>query len=250
MNKYLFVDLDDTLFSSLAKCDPGADLQPIAYRKDGSACSFTTCKQREFLATVSAGMTLIPATARSRDALSRVNVDFCDHKIIDHGGAILMPGGEPEPAWLEHMRGEIGACLPGLRKATVVIDDFARSVGFDARARMVEDFGIPFYVLVKDPGHVAARLDVLETQAVAPWIEGEGSGFQIYRNGNNLAVVPKALNKAGAVAYLIERLRAVHGEVMTVGMGDSRSDARFMAACDYAIVPNGSQLAALTLGLL
>ena len=24
---------------------------------------------------------------------------------------------------------------------------------------------------------------------------------------------------------------------MTLGMGDSQSDARFMAACDYAIVP-------------
>jgi len=33
-------------------------------------------------------------------------------------------------------------------------------------------------------------------------------------------------------------------------MGDSRSDARFMAACDYAIIPTGTQLAALTVGAL
>ena len=39
-------------------------------------------------------------------------------------------------------------------------------------------------------------------------------------------------------------------KIMTFGMGDSRSDARFMAACDYAIIPRGTQLSALALEAL
>ena len=45
-------------------------------------------------------------------------------------------------------------------------------------------------------------------------------------------------------------LEAEHGPIVSFGMGDSRSDARFMAACDYAIIPNGTQLAALTVAAL
>ena len=63
-------------------------------------------------------------------------------------------------------------------------------------------------------------------------------------------MLPKALNKARAVAYLRQRLEAEHGDIMTFGMGDSKTDARFMAACDYAIIPNGTQLAALTVAAL
>ena len=52
------------------------------------------------------------------------------------------------------------------------------------------------------------------------------------------------------MAYLRAELEAEHGPIVSFGMGDSRSDARFMAACDYAIIPNGTQLAALTVAAL
>jgi hypothetical protein len=52
------------------------------------------------------------------------------------------------------------------------------------------------------------------------------------------------------VAYVTARLRAEHGEIVTFGMGDSRSDARFMADCDYAIVPRGTQLSGFTVEAL
>ena len=55
------------------------------------------------------------------------------------------------------------------------------------------------------------------------------------------------MNKSHAVAYVTELLRAEHGPILTFGIGDSRSDARFMAACDYAIVPRGTQLAGVAL---
>lgn len=250
MKKYLFVDLDDTLFSSLTKCATDSDLQPVAFLKDRSACSFTTSKQRAFFSMVNDTMTLIPATARNQDAFSRVDLPFSDYKIINYGGVVLTPAGEPDAEWLESMRIEMASALPGLRKVMSIIDEFAQSAGLGGGARLIEDFDIPFYVVVKDPEKVGERLAMIDTRAVAPWIAGEGKDFYVHRNGNNLAVLPKALNKVRAVEYITRVLREKYGEVLTMGMGDSRSDARFMAACDYAIVPNGTQLAALTVGAL
>lgn len=250
MKKYLFVDLDDTLFSTLGKCAADHDLQAAAFLKDGSACSYTTATQRTFLQMAADGMTLVPTTARNRDALSRVDIPFNDHKIINYGGVILTPEGQPEAAWMTQMQAQMQAALPGLQQVMGVIDDYAAANGYGARARLIEDFGVAFYVVVKDPGKVAANLVVLAEQAVAPWIAGAGKDFYVHINGNNLAILPKALNKAHAVQYLMTQLRQLHGEIMTMGMGDSRSDAAFMALCDYAVVPKGTQLAGLTVAAL
>ncbi|WBS03942.1 hypothetical protein OU994_06545 [Pseudoduganella sp. SL102] len=250
MKKFLFVDLDDTLFHSLAKCDPADVLQPIAFLKDGSANSYTNARQRAFLDMVGEGMTLIPTTARDRDALARVDYPFADYRIIDFGGIILAPDGTPDPVWLARMGDDMATALPGLRQVRAVIEDYAQRAGLPARIRLVEDLGLPFYVNVKDADKDLARLDAIEREAVEPWLATAGQDFCLHRNGNNLAVLPKRLNKARAVDYLKARLRDEHGPIMTFGMGDSRSDARFMAACDYAIIPRGTQLSALALGAL
>ena len=115
---------------------------------------------------------------------------------------------------------------------------------------MIEDFATPFYLVVKDPDKLAERLAPLERDVVRPWIAAGGRDYFVHRNGNNLAILPRALDKAHAVAHVHGALRAEHGEILTFGMGDSRSDARFMAACDYAIVPRGTQLAGLTVEAL
>lgn len=251
MKKFLFVDLDDTLFQTPGKCADEKDLQPAAYLKDGSACSFSTPRQRAFFALMNQEMTLIPATARNRDALSRVDLPFSSHAIIDYGGVLLTPDGTPDGDWLDLMRTDMALALDGLKEAITVIDDYSASVGLKGRARLIEDFATPFYIVVKDPDKQAERLERIEREALISWIASDtGQNFYLHRNGNNLAVLPKTLNKARAVHYLRQQLQAEHGEIMTLGMGDSKSDARFMAACDYAIVPSGTQLAALTVAAL
>jgi hypothetical protein len=163
---------------------------------------------------------------------------------------VLNPGGALDQSWHARMQDAMHAALPGLQELAGLIDAWAASTGFGGQARLIEDFATPFYLVVKDPDRIAARLEPIEREVVQPWLDGGGRDYLIHRNGNNLAILPTALNKAHAVAYVSERLRREHGEILTFGMGDSRSDARFMAACDYAIVPGGTQLAALTLGTL
>lgn len=252
MHKFLFADLDDTLFQSLEKCGDAEGLAPAAFLKDGQPISYTTPAQRAFIAFAQDGMTMIPATARNRDAFARVALPFHSYAVLDYGGIVLEPGGAIDQAWLARMQQAMHAALPGLQELAALIDAWAARTGFGGRARLIEDCATPFYLVVKDPGKVAATLAPIEHEVVQPWLDGSagGSGYFIHRNGNNLAILPKALNKAHAVAYVSERLRAAHGAIVTFGMGDSRSDARFMAACDYAIVPRASQLAALTVEAL
>lgn len=251
MKKFLFVDLDDTLFQTLVKCADKEDLHPVAYFQDGSVCSFSTSRQRAFFELMDREMTLIPATARNHDGLNRVNLAFSSHAIIDYGGVVLTPEGTPDGDWLDMMRADMALALDGLKEAMDVIDRYSAQAGLKGRARMIEDYDTPFFVVVKDPDKQADRLALIEREALEDWVASEaGQGFYLHRNSNNLAVLPKTLNKARAVAHLRQQLQAEHGEIMTLGMGDSRSDARFMAACDYAIVPSGTQLAALTVAAL
>ncbi|PWF55102.1 HAD family hydrolase [Massilia glaciei] len=250
MKKFLFVDLDDTLFQSSGKCGPEEELHPAAFLKDGVACSYTTARQRAFLAMAQREMTLIPATARNRDAFGRVGITFSDYVIVDYGGVVLAPGGEPDEFWLAKMRAAMAAALPGLERIRDLIDAYAESSGLGGKARIIEDYGVPFYVVRKDPEKRSEPLEQIEREVVAPWIAGEGREFFIHRNGNNLAILPKTLNKAHAVEYVRARLTEEHGQIVTFGMGDSASDARFMSACDYAIVPSGTQLAKMTVAAL
>ena len=248
--KFLFADLDDTLFQSLEKCGGQDGLQPAAFLKDGSPISYTTEGQRAFIAFARDGMTMIPATARNINAFQRVDLPFDSWAVLDYGGIVLRPGGSVDQAWLARMRGAMQAALPGLQELAGLIDAWAGRTGFGGRARMIEDCDTPFYLVLKDPEKIAERLEPIEREVVAPWIAAGNREYFIHRNGNNLAILPNALNKSHAVAYVTEQLRAEHGDILTFGIGDSKSDARFMAACDYALVPRGTQLAGLTVGAL
>ena len=257
MKKFLFADLDDTLFQTFGKCgsfgafaDDVDALEPAAYYKDGSVCSYTTRAQRSFLALLQDGMTVIPTTARDLDGLRRVALPFTSYAVINYGGVVLEPGGAPDQPWLDGMRDAMHAALPGLQELSAHIDSYSARTGYGGRARMIEDFATPFFLVVKDPDKRHERLATLEDDVVRPWIADGQRDYFIHRNGNNLAILPNALNKANAVAHISARLRAEHGEIVTFGMGDSRSDARFMAACDYAIIPRGTQLAGITVGAL
>lgn len=247
LKKFLFVDLDDSLFQTPGKCPPGEELEPAAYLKDGTACSFTTRRQRSLINFAGREMTLIPATARNHSAFTRVALPFSSYAILDYGGVLLAPDGVVDSSWLDLMAIDMAEALPGLQDIRTRIDDYAEIEGYVGRTRLIEDFGLSFYVVIKDADWLKGSLARIEEECIAPWIAGVGSDFFIHRNGNNLAVLPKSLNKARAVAHLCQKLKAEHGEILSFGLGDSRSDARFMAACDYAIIPRGTQLAALTL---
>ena len=243
MKKFLFVDLDDTLFQTSKKCQDRDHLQPVAFLKDGAPISYTCDKQRDLFAMLAREMTLVPATARNLDAFSRVDLPFDNHAVINYGGVILLPGGQPDPHWLAHTQAQMVQAHSGLQAIRQLIDAHATAQGMRGRARLVEDFGTPFYALIKDPDGDDNTLAHIETAVVKPWVAAAGCDYWIHRNGNNLAILPNSLNKLHAVTYLQQQFRTEFGSILSIGMGDSRSDAGFMTACDYALLPQRSQLA-------
>ncbi|HEY6530279.1 MAG TPA: hypothetical protein VIZ65_16450 [Cellvibrionaceae bacterium] len=248
MKKILFIDLDDTLFQTRAKCADTDDLAPAAFLRDGSANSFSNARQRAWLELVGRETTLIPTTARDLDSFARVNIPFSSYVILNFGGLVQKPDGTLDEYWHELMAADMAKARTGLEDVIRLIDEYCIREGLPNRGRLMNDAGIGFFSLLKDPEKNLARLGEIEQAVLIPWLAHDGDEYVLHSNGNNLALLPKTLDKSRAVAYVIELLRAEHGEIMTLGMGDSCSDAQFLALCDYAIIPRASQLAAAAFG--
>lgn len=230
------VDLDDTLFQTRRKCPDGIAeprLTPVGFARDGSALSFATPVQSNLLSWLNKTAELIPVTARSRDALERARVP---HRtaICAHGGLILEDG-MPDAAWSDRMRAAARASHDRLR----TLEASLRMAGNALAVRVLEEDGTPLYLLVK---HDEGDAEALH-RCVGAVCADLPSGWTLHLNDNNAAVLPPHLGKQHAVAHLLPQLRKRHPDAAVIGIGDSRTDAPFMALCDFAMLPVRSQLA-------
>jgi hypothetical protein len=242
MEKFLFLDLDDTVFQTLRKCGDIADLQVAAYLRDGVPGSFCTPKQIRLLEFFRREMHVIPTTARNLDAFHRLNLAFGKRAILNHGGIILAENGKPDTAWQERMTHLTRSMTEALYELKARIGEFSERCCLPISIRIVSDLGMDFYVLIKHPEAQVDPLRWLLSDCIQPWITDLENNFYCHFNGNNLAILPTFLSKTHAVGYLREQLVSEFGEVLTFGMGDSDSDAGFMRLCDYAIIPRHCQL--------
>ena len=247
MRRLVFLDLDDTLFQSHRKCPSDTELHPAAYLRDGVAHSFMTARQRAFWGLLDGQATLIPTTARDHESLRRVDLPFHSWRIIDYGGVILNPEGEPDGDWMERMATCSRASLDEFDALLETIHRFVERERLAVHARLIEDFDLPFYLVAKYRDERESDLDRLQRELIEPWVAARSETQRLHRNGNNLAVIPRWLGKEWAVRHLIGRLGREWGDLLTIGVGDSLIDGAFMAECDYAITPRGTQLFEATL---
>jgi hypothetical protein len=242
MRAIALVDLDDTLFQTLRKCPPDVPrdaLVPLGFARDGSASSYATPRQRNLIAWLSETSWLVPVTARSRDALERVRIPM-DAAVCAHGGMIIGRDGEPDAEWCAHVA---QAAAPHAALLEQLAKD-ARSAEPSLSVRILsEEDGPRLYLLLKHPDwdeeSLGAAVEAIRQDVPADWT--------IHRNGNNAALLPPYLGKHRAVSWLLPRLRALHPDAPVIGIGDSLTDAPFMAICDFAMMPAASQLSAAAL---
>jgi hypothetical protein len=233
------VDLDDTLFQTIRKCPPDVAaeaLVPLGFARDGAPLSYATPRQMRFLQWLAETSHLGPVTARSLDALRRVRIPFAA-AICAHGGVVLDDDGSPDPVWAARIAGEAAAHGPELERLVAAI---AAAGDAAIQVRVLAEEQVPLYVLAKH----ADQDDAALYRAVDAAVPALPAGWTDHRNGNNVALMPPYLGKAHAVAHILPGLRQRFPDAPVVGIGDSLTDAPFMALCDYAMLPTGSQLGA------
>lgn len=240
MKVVTFVDLDDTLFQTLPKCPPGEDCRAVAYRKDGAPLSYMSRRQARLFEVLGGLGAIIPVTARNLDAFRRVDLPFVSLAILDFGGVVLLPGGAPDPEWDAQIRPQAVAQRATLENHVAAINAFIDRHSLGVRARLIEDFDMPLYAVMKHPDGELTGL----TRIASELLPGLAlDGFFVHSNGNNLSLAPRFLGKERAVRYVLQR-HVPAAECLTMAIGDSLSDIPFMQLCDFLMTPRGTQLAA------
>lgn len=236
MRRYVFLDLDDTLFQVSRKCPEGEPVEPISYSILGQPVSFITDRQRELFRWLGDEAEIIPTTARSIDGYRRVKLFFPGYAICSFGGIVLMPDGSSDPTWLTHIVPLAEKYADNLAIVARELKEYAERRELDVRISIISDAGSDFYVSVK---HNQANLSDLKI--IADFMQHSSpANWHIHLNDNNLALLPPYLGKEHAVSWFIERYINVK-ESIIIGVGDSFTDANFMALCDYALTPTKSQ---------
>jgi hypothetical protein len=212
----------------------------MAVDNAGSPLSFATPAQQALTQWLRTTTLFVPVTARSVGALFRTSLDF-DIGVAAHGGVILRDR-TPCPRWASRIAEKATAALPTLDRLNAAFLAAADRLGFSVRIRIIDEEGLPLYLVAK---HRRVEGCDPELHAVASAVRAfVPDGWTIHVNGNNVAYIPPHLGKAAAVEALLPELRAQYPNLPVIGIGDSLTDAPFMALCDFAMAPTRSQLAA------
>ncbi|OLY72731.1 trehalose phosphatase [Pseudomonas sp. ATCC PTA-122608] len=236
----ILIDLDDTLFQTARKMAEGSARHTATLDVDGQPNGYMSAVQKTFVEWLLESADVVPVTARSVEAYSRVQLPFVAGAVCSHGGVILQPDGTLDRDWHGQMTEVLAAYqsrLPALSAATLAIGE---EMGFSLRGWVVEEQGLLNYVVTK---HNESDDSVLQKVLAEVQARGLVEGMHIHGNGNNLAFLPNGLAKRHAVQELLRRDRAAHGERPVLGFGDSVTDLGFMNECNFWATPANSQLA-------
>jgi hydroxymethylpyrimidine pyrophosphatase-like HAD family hydrolase len=244
MQKYIFLDLDDTLFQTLRKCplpknDPRLEVR--AFLPDGTPNSFATHKQQWLWDWLAKDFKIVPVTARDIHAFERVTLEFQEEVVLNHGAVILTKQRKVDDLWMASMLANLPRYHLQLMEIWADVTAFAeQSEGY--KLRLVNDFEVTWYGVVKHAEGTETILQTLVDAVLKTHPHILSGALYWHLNSNNLAILPKIINKESAVAYLINQYQQHDPDLLTLGAGDSKTDAAFMALCDYAMIPSRTQL--------
>lgn len=229
------VDLDDTLFQTHNRIKPDNTYRIATLDKHQQPLSFMSPTQWNFVQWLFQSTHVVAITARSVEALARVQLRFEHGAVCSHGGTVLNADGSVDQVWQQHMT----QALADYQTRLEAILDCARQLAPqpDAiRAWVVEEQGLKLYAVIKQnyPQERALKdyLELIPAELL--------HGFYFHINGNNLALLPHPVTKASAAEYLLGKFDLTHRPLL--GFGDSLSDVGFLSQCQWWGMPQRSQL--------
>lgn len=241
MSMVILADLDDTLFTTKVDNPQEAGWEAVTESPTGRV-SYIDPRGRILLNWIQQGNTLIPVTARCRDAYSRVRLPFHDGAILANGAIILRPDGQEDRAWSAHTRHLAAEAMPAMEAALAVLSSMpAGKVTQHVHHGAV--YGITAKSSDRHPDAVQAYVSQAQDLLQA---YGLGDVVWTHANSNFLALVPDGISKQAAVERLLATRPELHNRPL-VGAGDSISDLGFMQMCDFLMIPRRSQNAAALL---
>jgi hydroxymethylpyrimidine pyrophosphatase-like HAD family hydrolase len=243
MQRYIFLDLDDTLFQTLRKCAPDdhQHLQMRATLPDGTSNSYATAKQQWLWEWLAKDFKLVAVTARDVRAFERVNLPFQEEVVLNHGAVILDKQRNVDAVWMDRIQAALPPYHAKLLELWTDVQTFCASDP-DFKLRLVQDFDITWYGVIKHKTGTEAALQPLLQTVIENHQHVIDGSLYWHLNSNNLAILPKIINKESAVDYLINIYKQQHPDLLTIGAGDSKTDAAFLGLCDYALIPTNTQL--------
>lgn len=232
----ILVDLDDTLFQTHRRRVPLATDRIATLDKSGQPLSFMSPKQQNMVDWLLNSGDVIAVTARSIEALSRVQIEFKHGAVCDHGGAVLQPNGEIDLEF--HALQEKNLAPLQLRMAALIeeLHEYAQEFG-SIRTWVVQENDLNLYVVLKQNDPEPLFID----QIVKKLPQSLYDDFYLHMNGNNLAIIPHSVSKQNATQFLLNKIDPSQ-QRFCIGFGDSLSDFGFLGLCDWFGMPKNSQL--------
>jgi hydroxymethylpyrimidine pyrophosphatase-like HAD family hydrolase len=234
----VLVDLDDNLFQTARKMSE----KPIhiASRTEiGEPSGYMTATQKQLVTWLLHSADVVPITARSIEAFRRVEIPFKGLAVCSHGGVILTPDKKPDYLWQELINQMLAPYQERLKFISNQALEIGCELGHSLRGWVVEELGTVFYAVTKDNNSSESALSELLAAMMERDLIGD---MYVHLNGNNLAFLPKELNKKFAAQEIIKRDKEDNGERPIIGLGDSISDIGFMQECHFWGAPANSQI--------
>lgn len=244
MYKPLFlVDLDDTLFQTKRKMPANhTSIYTAAIDKKLQARSYMNQEQADFVDWLLKTTLLVPVTARGTEEISRVTIPFNSWKITTHGAVIIDPNGHCAKEWEAKISAQLEPYQEKILHKQNILTHAFENAGIDAWARINYEYNnTAIYLVAKH----SDSSKIQELYAIADKVDAELGleGFYTHRNDNNIAWLPKCIQKGMAAEFLVERLRKEYAHIAIMGLGDSLSDYNFLRHCTWFGMPKQSQLA-------
>lgn len=236
MSIIYFADVDDNLVTS-SDLVPKEGWVPVVRNERGQVTSYLSPKQRMLFDVMKAGGTIVATTARRVSHYRAVELPFDSYAITTFGGVILQPDGNPEPRWQEHIQTEAAKHNAELNALFAHVNEAIARLNLpEVESIIISEYGTEIFVYWQ---HKARRIEELKPVKDV-LIQALPAGWKFSFNGNFLAAMPPYLGKEKAVRWFLDNI-AEPGS-LAFGSGDSLTDLPFMAECDYALIPTGSQI--------